>query len=81
MLDVTEGDDDKSDEEEEGDEDKVDKQMGDLGDEQADRLDEQVWGSDEEEDQDQPKVGQPGTFSGLIRHLYSPSLHIVLRIC
>ena len=55
--------------------------MGDLGDEQADRLDEQVCGSDEEEDQDQPKVGQPGTFSGLIYHLYSPNLHIVLRIC
>ena len=28
-----------------------DKQMGDLGDAEADKLDEQVWGSDEEEDE------------------------------
>ena len=38
---LTEGDDDQS--EDETDENQLDKQMGDLGDEDTDKLDEQVW--------------------------------------
>jgi len=33
-----------------GDEDEVDKQMGEVDGEERDKLDEQMWGSDEEEE-------------------------------
>ena len=49
----TEGDDSAS--EDEADKEDLDKEMGDLEGEDADRLDEQVWGSDDEEPQDQDK--------------------------
>lgn len=47
-----EGEEDE-DAEDEQNEDELDKQMGDLGDEDANKLDEQMWGSDEEEEQQQ----------------------------
>ena len=54
MHDLPRGDDDDddgSDDDDDGDdEQELDKQMGDLGDEQTDKLDEQVWGSDGEDD-------------------------------
>ena len=53
MHDLPRGDDDDddgSDDDDDGDdEQELDKQMGDLGDEQTDKLDEQVWGSDGED--------------------------------
>ena len=48
----TEGDDKESDEEETEDPNDLDKQMGDLGDQQTDKLDEQIWGSDDEDEAD-----------------------------
>lgn len=53
---MTEGDEDSKDEDE-GENDEVDKEMGDLGEQDAERLDEQVWGSDEEDEkEDEVKV-------------------------
>jgi midasin (ATPase involved in ribosome maturation) len=45
------GSDQESDSDEEMDEKELDQQLGDLGDEECDKLDEQMWGSDNE---DQP---------------------------
>jgi len=42
--------------EDDEDDDELDKEMGDLGGAEADKLDEQVWGSDEEEEEEQIKV-------------------------
>ena len=42
-------------EEEEGDDNEIDKQMGDVDEQGGDKLDEQMWGSDEEEEQEQDK--------------------------
>ena len=52
---ITEGD-EESDDDDRKDEPELDKQMGDLGEDEADKLDEQIWGSDEEQDQDESKV-------------------------
>ena len=49
-------------EEEENDKEKneeemeLDRKMGDLGEEDVDKLDEKLWGSDEEEQEEQEKV-------------------------
>ena len=60
-----EGDENSEDEKDDGEED-LDKQMGDLGDEQADRLDEQVWGSDDEDDkEDESKVSEASRSSSV----------------
>lgn len=42
---------DESSEDDADDENELDKQMGDLGDGRTDTLDEQMWGSDAEEDE------------------------------
>ena len=53
------GDNDDSDDDDEGDdENELDKQMGDVGDEEADKLDEQVWGSDQEEEEEEEQEEQ-----------------------
>ncbi|KAH3728937.1 hypothetical protein DPMN_054900 [Dreissena polymorpha] len=41
-----------------GDEEEIDKQLGDLGDEDAEKLDEQMWGSDQEEEEEHSEVGR-----------------------
>ena len=46
------GNDDSDDDGEDDGGDDLDKQMGDLGDEQTNKLDEQVWGADDEDDDD-----------------------------
>lgn len=45
-----EGEDEGSDKD---DEDELDKKMGDLGEGQTDKLDEKMWGDDEDGDEDQ----------------------------
>lgn len=49
MLSLSEEDDEKSDSES-GD---LDKQMGDLNGEEADKLDERLWGDDDEEEEEE----------------------------
>ena len=52
---MIDGDED-SDEDENNEEPELDKQMGDLGKEDTDKLDEQIWGSDDEEDPEESDV-------------------------
>ena len=49
----------ESSDEEGDDENELEKQMGDLGEFQSDKLDEQMWGSDEEEDQEVSGASSP----------------------
>jgi len=46
---VIAGNEHESDSDEELDETELDQQLGDLGDEECDKLDEQMWGSEDEE--------------------------------
>ena len=43
---------DKESDSEEIDETELDKQLGDLGEEECDKLDEQMWGSEDENEED-----------------------------
>ena len=52
----TEKDGDDSDAESELDENELDKQMGDLDGKDADKLDEQVWGSDDEQEEEKKVI-------------------------
>ena len=51
------GDERRSESGDETDDTELDQQMGDVGEEECDKLDEQMWGSDDDEDLDeQPQV-------------------------
>ena len=54
--------------------------MGDLG-EEADKLDEQIWGSDEEQDEEQSNVCTRYTPNFSFLHTYFPDILKKDRYC
>lgn len=68
MLSLTEEDDGKSDSEG-GD---LDKQMGDLNGEEADKLDERLWGDDDDEEEEDSKTEETGPGMDEVIKRFSP---------